>query len=167
MESDDLDLDRFVTGVHYPKPFDRMAVELCRGAIRYICIQSPRLDHAVFDKRELASMISALARRSRQTRVRVLIEDPRPLIQRGHRLLELARRIPSAMEIRRLPEHPEWTGETVVLRDQDGVLYKPGGSDHDGFFEPDSPASARKHLELFNELWRFSVTDDNLRSLSL
>ena len=55
----------------------------------------------------------------------------------------------------------------VVIRDHDGVLYKPAGSDHDGFYEPDSRASTRKHLELFEELWRYSVQDTELRTLSL
>jgi hypothetical protein len=52
-----------------------------------------------------------------------------------------------------------------VIRDRDGVLYKPGGSDHDGFYEPDSRASTQGHLELFDELWRYSVEDPDLRNL--
>jgi len=39
----------FVAAIEYPHPFDEYAVELCRSAARYICILSPRLDHAAFD----------------------------------------------------------------------------------------------------------------------
>ena len=157
----------YVTGVGYPQPFDRLAVELCRGATRHVCIQSPLLDHAVFDNPELTEVLSALARSSRQTRVRVLVADARPMVRNGHRLLALARRIPSVVEIRRLPEHQEWNGETLVIRDRDGHLYKPAGSDREGFFEIDSRAATRKHLELFEELWRQAVEDTELRRLSL
>ena len=123
--------EQFVQGVAYPHPFDEMAVALCRSASRYICILSPYLDHAVFDNEELASALSALARSTRQTEVRILIADSRAVVGRGHRLLQLCRRLPSAIQIRRLQEHPDWNGQTVVIRDRDGVLYKPIGSDHE------------------------------------
>ncbi len=157
----------FLSGVQSPHPFDELVVALCAGAARQLCIQSPRLDHAVFDSSELAQTISALVRSSRQTEVRILISDSRSLVGRGHRLLELARRLPSSVRIRKLEEHPDWNDETVVIRDHDGVLYKPGDADNEGFYEPDSRASTKRHLERFNELWRFSVEDPNLRALSV
>ena len=153
--------------VGYPHPFDELAVALSRSAARYLRILSPHLDSAVFDNAELASALSALARGSRQTEVQILIADTRGVVGRGHRLLELARRIPSSIQIRCLSEHPDWKGQTIVIRDRDGVLYKPGGSDHDGFYEPDSRASTEQHLELFQELWRHSRQDPELRSLSV
>ncbi len=157
----------FRNGVTYPKPFDSLAVELCTSARRELCIQSPQLDHQVFDQPALIAAVSALVRSSSQSRVRILVADARPLINRGHRLLELARRTPSKVHIQRLSEHPQWNQETLVIRDRDGVLYKPGGSDHEAFFEPRSRASTQRHLELFDELWRQSSVDPNLRSLAL
>ena len=159
--------NEFIQGVAYPHPFDDLAVALCQSATRYVCILSPRLEAAAFDRDALATALSALARSSRQTEVRILVADTRGLVGRGHRLLQLARRIPSLVQIRRLSDHPDWNGQTVVVRDRDGVLYKPGGSDHDGFYEPESRASTEKHLELFEELWRYSVQDPELRTLSV
>jgi hypothetical protein len=159
--------NEFITSIEYPKPFDEYAVSLCQSASRYICILSPQLDSAAFDNNELADALSALARRSRQTQIRILISDSRALVGRGHKLLQLARRLPSTVHIRKLAEHPDWNNETVVIRDRDGVLYKPGGSDHEAFYEPNSRASTLQHLELFDELWRFSVEDDELRSLHI
>jgi hypothetical protein len=159
--------NEFVTGIEYPRPFDEYAVSLCENASRYVCILSPQLDHAAFDNSALVDALSALARRSRQTQVRILISDSRALVGRGHQLLQLARRLPSTVHIRKLAEHPSWNNETIVIRDRDGVLYKPGGSDHEAFYEPNSRASTLRHLELFDELWRFSVEDAELRSLTL
>jgi len=118
-------------------------------------------------EKELAEALSALARRNRHTRVRILIADSRDIVSRGHRLLQLARRLPSAMHMQKIPEHPDWKGETVVIRDRDGVLFKPAGSGDDGFYEPRSRASTQRHLELFDELWRYSEEDPELRSLRL
>jgi len=111
--------------------------------------------------------LSALARSSRQTQVRILVSDSRQIVAHGHQLLQLARRLPSTVHIQKLAEHPDWNRETIVIRDRDGVLYKPGGSDHEAFFEPDSRASTLRHLELFDELWRHSAMDVELRSLTL
>ena len=157
----------FLNGVAYPNPFDELTVQLCSRALRHVRILSPSLDHAVFDNERLLEALITLVRRSRQTRVRMLIADSRALVSRGHRLLQLARRLPTAIELQKLAEHPDWNGETVVIRDLEGVLYKPGGSDHDGFYEPASRASARRHSELFDELWRYSAPDTELRTLSL
>jgi hypothetical protein len=157
----------FLTGVEYPHPFDELVVALCDSASRQLCVLSPTLDHAVFDQAALISAVGSLVRRSRQTEVRILISDSRAIVTRGHGLLELARRLPSTVLIRKLAEHPDWNGETVVVRDHNGVLFKPGGADHEGFYEPDSRASTRHHLELFNDLWRHSVEDPNLRQLSV
>lgn len=162
-----IELNEFVTGVQYPHPFDELVVSLCASAARYINILSPTLDHRVFDSPELISALSILARQSRQTRIRILISDSRQIVSRGHRLVQLARRLPSSVHLQKLTEHPDWSGDTAITRDRDGVLYKPGGSDHEGFYEPNSRASTRKHLELFDELWRHSSPDIELRSLSL
>jgi hypothetical protein len=159
--------NEFLAGVAYPHPFDELAVELCSSAARQVCILSPGLDHSAFDNEALAEALAALIRGSRQTRVRILVADSRDLVARGHRLLKLARRIPSSVHIRKLAEHPQWNAETIVICDRDGVLYKPGDSDREGFYEPSSPASTRRHLELFEELWRHSAEDVELRSLAL
>lgn len=159
--------DSFVTGVAYPRPFDEYAVALCTGALRYVCILSPHLEHAAFDNDALTEALGELARASSQTRVRILVSDTRQIVTRGHRLLQLARRLPSTVHMHKLAEHPDWNGETFVLRDRNGVLFKPGGSDHDAFYEPDSRASTRRHLDLFEELWRHSTQDPELRALQL
>jgi hypothetical protein len=159
--------NEFLAGVAYPHPFDDLVVELCSSAAREICILSPRLDHAAFDQAELVAALGVLIRSSRQTRVRVLVADSRALVTRGHRLLSLARRLPSSVKIHKLAEHPQWNNETIVICDRDGVLYKPGDSDHDGFYEPCSRASTQRHLELFEELWRHSEQDAELRILGL
>lgn len=157
----------FVTAIEYPHPFDDYAVELCLSASRYICIMSPDLDHAAFDNSAIVDALSALARVSRQTQVRILVSDTRKIVAQGHQLLQLARRLPSTVHIQKLAEHPDWNHETVVIRDRDGVLYKPGGSEHNAFYEPDSRASTSRHLVLFEELWRHSAKDTELRTLHL
>ena len=151
----------------YPHPFDELTVELCKSARRYIRILSPDLDREVFDNDALLEAISSLARRSRNSEIRILVSDTRTLVQRGHRLLELARRIPSLVHIQVLAEHPEMNNDVMVIRDLDGLLFKPGDSEHQGHYEPDSRAVTGEYVEKFDELWERSVPDVELRRLGL
>ncbi|QIB64076.1 GNAT family N-acetyltransferase [Kineobactrum salinum] len=154
-------------GIAYPHPFDDCALALCAAARRELCILSPALDHRVFDSQAMADALSALARSYRHSRVRLLVADYRPLVQRGHRLLTLARRVPSSVHLQLLPEHPQWRGETLVIRDRSGVLYRTEDADKAVLYAPDSPASTAPHRELFEELWGCSAVHPEFRKLSL
>ena len=153
-------------GVGYPGPFGEFAIKLCASASRYIRIVSPQLDHAVFDNADLADIISALARRDSHSRVHLLINDSSQMVLRGHRLLNLARRLPSSIFLRKLAEHPEMTGETIIIRDLDGVLFMPA-DDGPGFYEPNSRATAQRFIDKFDPLWQRGVQDPNFRRLGL
>ena len=99
--------------------------------------------------------------------VRILVSDWRPMVQRGHRLLALARRLPSSVRLQQLTEHPDWKGETLLIRDRSGLLWQPGESDKSGFWQPDSAAEVRPYLDRFEELWRHSATHVEFRSTPL
>lgn len=157
----------YVNGITFPQPFGAYATALCASARRQVCILSPTLEHAAFDNAELVDALSALARHTRQADIRILVNDVQAIVQRGHRLLSLARRLPSKVRMQRLDEHPQWNGETCVIRDRSGLLALPGHAATGGFYEPESRARAQQHLEVFNTLWNSSVTDPQLRALTL
>lgn len=157
----------FQGGVTYPQPFADYAVALAQSARRSLCLLSPALDHRVFDRQPLVDALSQLARDSRQSEVRILVSDWRPMVQRGHRLLALARRLPSSVRLQQLTEHPDWKGETLLIRDRSGLLWQPGESDKSGFWQPDSAAEVRPYLDRFEELWRHSATHVEFRSTPL
>lgn len=159
--------DYFITGVQYPEPFATLALELAGSARRSLRIYSYTLDHDVFDNEAFADAVSSLARSGRYADVRILISDPKPLVSRGHRLLQLARRLSSSITIRVLAEHPELPEATYVVRDIDGVVYKPDERSREGFFEPDSRASAKKFVDGFDALWRWGERDPRLRQLTI
>ncbi|MFT4826428.1 MAG: hypothetical protein ACJAUG_001999 [Halioglobus sp.] len=163
---DTLDYATAHYGVKSPTPFKELLLALCRSASRYVKIISPRLDHLVFDNTELSDALAALARSGSNSRVDILISDSRPIIQNGHRLLNLARRLPSSVSIRKLADHPEMTGETVVLRDLNGILFMPGDEGL-GFYDPDSRASTQPFIDKFEPLWQRAQPDPEFRRLGL
>jgi len=161
------DPSAFVGNVGYPSPFDELTLALCQDAKRCVRIQSPLLDHQVFDNKALQHTLSALARKSRHTWVHILINDSTASRKRGHALLELARRLSSSVSIKKLEHHPQWNGETVIISDNKGVLYKPGDVDHEAFYQPDSAASAQRHADRFDEIWQRAREDRELRQMSI
>ena len=167
LEPDYSNADSFITGVDFPEPFATLAVALSKGARRHLRIYSHRLDHEVFDNPELASALTRLVRRGRQSDIRILINDAMPMTSRGHRLLELSRRLSSTISIRVLDEHPELPEATFVVRDNDGILYKPDEHGANGFYEPGSRASAKRFVTAFDTLWRWGQIDPRLRRLTM
>lgn len=167
LELDYRDADSFITGVDIPEPFATLAVALSKGARRHLRIYSHKLDHELFDNAELASALTRLVRRGRQSDIRILINDAKPMTSRGHRLLELSRRLSSTISIRVLDEHPELPEATFVVRDNDGILYKPDEHGANGFYEPASRASAKRFITAFDALWRWGQNDPRLRRLTM
>ena len=161
-----LDTQQPQYGVTYPTPFRELACALCTSSTRYLKILSPNLDHTIFDSVEVAGAISALARGDSHSRVQILISDSRPILQKGHRLLSLSRRLPSSVIFRKLSDHPELKGQTVLVGDLDKVLFMPG-EEGPGFYDPDSRASAKQFTDKFDSLWERAIADPDFRRLGL
>jgi predicted GNAT family N-acyltransferase len=167
LEIDYSDARQFIQHVGYPHPFATLALQLAQSARRDLRIYSAVLDPDVFDSAELNSAITTLARRSRNSNIRMLINDARPVVENGHRLLTLSRRLSTSTKIRVLDEHPDLPDATFLVRDNDGVVYKPDERGRGGFYEPDSRASAKRFVEQFDRLWHWGNTDPRLQLLSI
>jgi predicted GNAT family N-acyltransferase len=156
-----------VSPVRYPRPFGELLLALAGSARRQFAVLSPQLDPLVFEEPELLSALTALRRSHRDARIRLLVADGRALTVRGHRLLELARRLPSAIALRELEEHPAWPGDTLVLRDSDGLLWHAADSPDAGRYDPaDRPGGARA-LDRFELLWQQGRVLPDFRALHL
>lgn len=90
---------------------------LLEGASRHVDILSPALEPHLFDHDDVVAAITRLVRRGRQSRVRILISGLEPVQFEAHKLMALARRLTSAVSVKVLDSHPEWSGETAVLVD--------------------------------------------------
>ena len=161
------DWNETLTRISYPRPFDQLAVAQARLARRELRILSPLLDPRVFDQDDLLAALRQLLRHTRMSRVQVLVQDARAVVQRSHGLLQLARRLPSSVEMRRLSEHADWRGDTLVIRDRSGLLALPASETDPGFYRPDDRARCETALGRFDELWRAGVVDPEFRALQL
>lgn len=141
---------------------------LSRQAERSVRLYSPTLDAAVFDHPALQEALSTLARRGRQTWIRIILRDPRRIVGRRHRLVELARRLSSTIEIRRAPEREQDGPDNgYLLADASGLLWMPEESGQRGYACYHHPGRVRELARDFDALWEHSEPEPELRQLGL
>lgn len=146
----------------------RAAVEeLLRSARASVVVLSPTLDSALFATRNCVESISALARRSRHTQVRILVEDAKAVAADNHPLLQLARRLSSKVTMRRLPDDHEPVKTSYMVVDGEAVWMQPDLDTYVGWSNLHDRVEARRLLDEFNWLFERSSEDPELRLLSL
>ncbi|HKK22918.1 MAG TPA: GNAT family N-acetyltransferase [Pseudohaliea sp.] len=164
---DFLDCPVPVTPVYGPEPFATLLLSLARSARRELAVLSPSLEPSLFEPPGLTEAITALCRQHRQAQLRILVADGRALSGRGSALLQLARRLPSRLALRELPKHPEWSGDSCVIRDRDGLLALPADPLSGGSYLPDDRPRVARELERFETLWHHGEATAELRALHL
>lgn len=140
---------------------------ICARARRHIDVLSHNLDYPVFNHVDTVAAISRMARTHSQAQVRILVRDTRPLVENSHRLVRLAQRLPSKIQLRKLTEEPENTEMAFVLCDRDQLVYKNDDREYRGFVNYAAAPEVRTLQETFSRLWELARPDSKLRVLSL
>lgn len=131
-------------------------------------ILTEQLTPFIYANSDLVAAISALARRSRRSTVRILVKDTKPLGGAMHGLVQLSQRLPSRMAIRGLREMPKDPYMGYFLVDKEALVYFNQESAYTGFSNASARAEARNLLIEFDHLWEhYSFADPNLRALQI
>lgn len=136
-------------------------------ARRRLWILSPDLAPFIYDDPELVDTISALARRSRHADVRILIQDSRRLPSGGHRLVDLALRMSSRIQLRRQPPDEATLGEAMLLVDSGGYLHQPRADEPVAIAGAHLPPRVQTLEARFRTFWTHAVPDPELRRLKI
>jgi len=141
-------------------------VELIAFARRKVLILSPNLDAALFAHEPTLLAFSEFARRSRHASARVLIEDARTIAEIAHPMLELVRRMPSKIEMRRLPDENVPSRSFIVVDDV-AIWVQPDVQAYVGWLNLNDRVEARRLTDEFTSLHERSTDDPELRLLAL
>ena len=125
------------------------------------------LEHDLYDRARFRDLLSTLARRHRQSEVRILIHDEKPLVKRRHRLVELMRRLPSHIAIRLINEEHPCTDQPFLLADRDGVIYRHEFDKPEGFAKFADGGRVKLLEETFQRMWDAGRDSLELRQLPL
>lgn len=139
-----------------------LALQMAAQCRRGIDIVSRHLDPAVYDDQAFVTAVKAMVLEHTRSRVRILVLDAAPLVQRGHRLLELAIKLSTFIELRTpAPEHREFN-EAILVADQLGFMHRPVSDRYTGRASFCDRQTARGLTQRFDELWPYAVPDPNL-----
>jgi predicted GNAT family N-acyltransferase len=135
--------------------------------LREVRIYSPLLDHALFEHDSILDALSQFARSGPPATINILIHTSNLVISRGHRLLNLARRLSSKIEIRLVTAELQEDTRCFVLADQRAFFLMPDDHEYLGHSNAYDPVQSTQLAERFDYLWQRSDHDPELRALSI
>jgi hypothetical protein len=133
-----------------------------------LAVQQPSLSLGWYDSAEELSELRRIATAGRAARIRILLFDPLRALRNCHRLLILAQRLPSAIEIR-MPLEPSDRVDAgaYLFNDHGGYLWL-RDAEHDGGRADRCDRAARAPLlHDFEQRWDRSVRARELDNLSI
>ena len=145
----------------------RVAAALVGQATRSLDILSRDLEAEIYDQPDFLEGARALALRSPHVRIRILLQDPARVVGEGHRLVELARRLSSFIEIKRPSHDYRDYNEAFLIADGTGLLHRRLADRFEGLASFKQPLRARELGNFFNEVWQRAAPHPELQRLHL
>lgn len=125
-------------------------------------------DPLLLDRLPLVAEVQRVALSGRGAVVRLLLRDTRRMARDGHRLLELSRRLPSFVEIRRVDvDESGLDDDAFVLNDVSGVYWQPRSDSPHAEASLHDPQRAAALSNRFEHHWQRAQPDSALRRLAL
>ncbi len=143
------------------------ALALLQQAQRSLCIYSHDLEPWLYHHSSVQQACSQFLLASPRNQLRILLRDSSRAVKEGHRLLSLARRLSSNLQIRKL--NPDYPNEELafLLADDCGLLILPDPGQFSGYALYQDLVRARQRRSQFDQAWDTSLIDLDLRSLLL
>lgn len=116
-------------------------------------IRATRLEYSFFKSEDLSSSLTALIRSDVHNTVRFLIDDVFDLFNSHTRLVQLARRFSSYIEIHKAPEDYGQISGFFIVADQMGYVHQRSGHFYPVRAEAYAPAQARRLEHRFDHDW--------------
>ena len=142
-------------------------LELVKQCKLKLAIISKELDPYVYDQLDFVEALKNLAISGRNVEIRILVFEPELIVRRGHKVLDLAGKISSYIEL--LKPSPEYKSfnETVLIADETGYLFRENADRYKGKVNFNSRRESKCMLEVFNDMWETAKPDPNLRRMHI
>lgn len=144
-----------------------VAQSLAMQAQRELLLHTEAMEPEIFDQQAFLDAVSSLVRKHQNAHVWILVEDGHTVVQHGHRLIELSRRLGTNIQIRRPPVQYRNYGKTFLLCDGVGYLYRPLARRYEGVANFNDPGQTTVLKKYFMEVWEQSQAEGEMRRLHL
>lgn len=142
--------------------------ELIGAARHKLWIYTRDLDRLLYDRNEALDAIKRVALAGRGAQVLILCHEAGDAVRDGHRLLKLAARLSSFIQLRRpVTDEDRQYPSAFLLNDTGGFFLRTLGSRFEGEAETHAPGRQRTLLNYFEQVWNRAEPDIELRQLSV
>ena len=137
-------------------------------ASRELRVLTPDLEPVLYDQAPFLDNVTRLAidRRGRLP-VRILLIDAEPALTRGHRLIELSRKLSSAVQIQAVPAELAEQCDQYLLADDSGYCLRRSAAPNAALVDFNATAPVRRMQRGFEQLWAQAEVHTGLRRLHL
>lgn len=159
-----------VRAVSGPDPIAAARLALLTAARYKLAIHLPVLTADTFGSPAELAELRRIAIAGRGAEIRIVLGDPDEALRMGHRLIDLAQRMPSVLRIR-TPAEQDRSTETEasgwLLNDTGGYLFLPDADRWEGRAAlKDGPGQAPLLLQ-FEQIWERALPATRLQALDL
>lgn len=143
-------------------------LQLLADTRRQLLIHLPRLTPDAYTSPLEQAELRRIATAGRGAEIRLLLHEPAAALRDGHRLIDLAQRLPSIWQIRTPVEPVDLDCASVwLLNDNGGYLFLPDAErPHGRASRRDRPAQIPLR-QRFDEMWERSIRARELQTLDL
>jgi len=142
-------------------------MSLAQQAKLQIRLFSPNLESALYDQEKVIKHLSNLARRNPHTSIQILVSDSHNAVKNGHRLLQLAQRLSSSIEIRRPIRQHQALNQSMLLADALGYVFLEQPERFVGRCNFYDSITVKALSDVFREAWNHSTPDPEIRNLMI
>jgi len=147
--------------------FGDICLLMAEQASRQIQIFSYDLDAPLFDRQPFIDALKSLVLQSQFSRIQILLQKNQRVQKEGHRLIDLSRRLPTYIEIRRPHLDHKERRENFLVADRIGYIRRKSADRYHGEADFKDRAEAIRLSELFDSIWDCSDPDTDLRGLHI
>ena len=136
------------------KVYVQTVLQLLEQAQRSVRLFSQILDHSVYNSPEIARQISRLATSGKHASIQILLCNPLALQNRDHRLLNLARKLDSHIQLFTPEAEHLHREDEFLLIDDTAYLYRSNTESWQGIADFNAPRHSRKLAKEFSLIWQ-------------
>lgn len=143
------------------------ALAVMQQARYELCIYSYDLEPPLYDQDSLLEQCRRIALSGTHAKLRVLVQDPTRAKTDGHRLVQLAHRLTSAIDLRQPCADDLDYRAAFLCNDTGGYLYRSMADRFEGESDRYNPLRCAELQRYFNDVWERAKAIDEFRRLSL
>lgn len=157
-----------VLRIDQPRLLQRAVAAMTSQARRELRLLTLDLEPTLYDQRSFLNQVTRLAVECRgRLPVRILLIDAEPALRHGHRMIELSRKLSSAVQVRGVPDELADQCDHYLLADDVGYCLRRHAAPNPVLVDYQDARAVRQMRLGFDRIWEQGVVHPGLRRLHL